>query len=72
MSRPMLVGDGPMTEWKTIRSPSVARMAGLAVVAALVALSGCAAPPGESGQPGTVSVHMDGRVATYAGAMSNR
>jgi hypothetical protein len=61
-----------MTEWKTIRRPGAIRMAGLAMVAALVALSGCDASQGDSGQPGTVGVHMDGRVGTYTGVTSSR
>ncbi len=41
--------------------------AGLMLIAMLLALAGCDAPPGPGGEPGSLSVHMDGRAGSFVG-----
>jgi hypothetical protein len=62
-----------MTQSKSILRRAVARaLIPLAVIVSLGVLSGCDDAVSESGQPGTVSVHMNGQTGTYAGAASVR
>ncbi len=42
------------------------------VLAALLALSGCDGAVGDSGQPGTVAVHVNGQTGSYVGVTSTR